>query len=141
MGRLSASRKIVVCGLALGLLSVLTGCGGHTPVPTSPFPAKVTLAPAAAQSVQMGATIHFLASAVNSSNTNLNIPFTFQSSDTSLLNFAPGGTACAGVWSNSFSVCNAVNSGLVQVTATADGIVSPPTYIFIHPPVDSIVVN
>jgi WD40 repeat protein len=144
MGRLRTGRlvcAIALCGVSVGLLSVLGGCGGHASVPRSPFPAKITLTPGGTTSLQLGSTLHFSASATNSANTNINVTITFQSNDTSLLNFAPGGTACAGVWTTSFTVCVPGASGVVQVTATADGVVSPPTLVFVHPPIDNIVVN
>jgi WD40 repeat protein len=139
MGRLRASR--LACGVAVGWLLVLGGCGGHTSVPTSPVPARVTLNPGGATSVQLGNTVRFSASAVNSSNSNINVAFTFQSSDTSILNFAPGGQACAGRFDPTFISCIPAGSGAVQVTATADGVVSPPTLVFVHPPIDNIVVT
>jgi hypothetical protein len=139
MGRSRASR--LASGVAVGCLLVLGGCGGHTPVSTSAIPAKVNLNPGGSTSLQLGNTLRFFASAVNSSNSNINVAFTFQSSDTSILNFAPGGQACAGRYDATFSVCNPAASGAVQVTATADGVVSPPTLVFVHPPIDNIVVT
>jgi hypothetical protein len=144
MGRLRTGRlvcAIALCGVSVGLLSVLGGCGGHSSVSRSPFPAKITLTPGGTTSLQLGGTLKFSASATNSANTSINVTITFQSNDTSLLNFAPGGTACAGVWTTSFTVCVPGPSGVVQVTATADGVVSSPTLVFVHPPVDNIVVN
>ncbi len=144
MGRLRTGRlvcAIALCGVGVGLLSVLGGCGGHSSVPRSPFPAKITLNPGGTTSLQLGSTLRFSASATNSANTSISVTITFQSNDTSLLNFAPGGTACAGVWTTSFTVCVPGASGVVQVTATADGVVSSPTLVFVHPPVDNIVVN
>jgi hypothetical protein len=144
MGRLRTGRlvcAIALCGVSVGLLSVVGGCGGHSSVSKSPFPAKITLNPGGTTSLQLGSTLHFSASATNSANATLNVAITFQSNDTTLLNFAPGGTACAGVWTTTFTVCVPGPSGVVQVTATADGVVSSPTLVFIHPPVDNIVVN
>jgi hypothetical protein len=144
MGRLRTGRlvcAIALCGVSVGLLSVLGGCGGHSSVSKSPFPARITLNPGGTTSLQLGSTLHFSASATNSANATLNVAITFQSNDTTLLNFAPGGTACAGVWTTTFTVCVPGPSGVVQVTATADGVVSSPTLVFIHPPVDNIVVN
>jgi hypothetical protein len=144
MGRLRTGRlvlAIALCGVSVGLVSVLGGCGGHSSAPKSPFPAKITLNPGGTTSLQLGSTLKFSASATNSANATVNVAITFQSNDTTLLNFAPGGTACAGVWTTSFTVCVPGASGVVQVTATADGVVSSPTLVFVHPPVDNIVVN
>lgn len=139
MGSSRASR--LASGVAVGCLLVLGGCGGHTVVSKSAIPARVTLNPGGSTSLQLGNTLRFSASAVNSSNANINVAFTFQSSDTSILNFAAGGQACAGRYDATFSVCNPAASGAVQVTATADGVVSPPTLVFVHPPIDNIVVT
>ncbi len=144
MGRLRAGRRVCAiawCGVSVGLLSVLGGCGGHSSVSKSPFPAKITINPGGTTSLQLGSTLHFSANATNSANATVNVPITFQSNDTTLLNFAPGGTACAGVWTTTFTVCVPGPSGVVQVTATADGVVSSPTLVFVHPPIDNIVVN
>lgn len=145
MGRSSVSRWAGVaaaCAVMVSLLSVLGGCSKHTSVPGSPFPAKVSLTPGGSASLQLGGTLRFTASATNSANSPLNgLTFSFQSSNTSLLNFAPGGNACAGVWSSSFTQCVPGASGVVEVTATVDGVVSSPTLVFLHPPIDNIVVN
>jgi hypothetical protein len=139
MGRLIARRLAFVA--AAGWLFCLGGCGGHKFVGTSPVAAKITLSPGGSTSLQAGNTQRFSASAQNSTNGNVNVAFTFQSSDTTILNFAPGGNACAGVWTNTFTVCIPGASGAVQVTATADGVVSVPTLVFVHPPIDNIVVT
>ncbi len=139
MGRLRASR--LACGVAVGCLLVLGGCGKHTAVFSSPLPAKVTLNPGGSTSLQLGNTLKFIANAVNSSNSSINVAFTFQSSNTSILNFAPGGQACAGRFDPTFIICTPAASGVVQVTATAAGVVSPPTLVFVHPPIDNIVVT
>lgn len=145
MGRLSASRLVWAVeryAVIAGLLFILGGCSKHSAVPGSPFPAKVNLLPGGSASLQLGGTLRFTATGENSANAALNnLVFSFQSSDTSLLNFAPNGVACAGVWSSSFTVCVPGASGVVQVTAAADGVVSSPTLVFLHPPVDNIVVN
>jgi hypothetical protein len=144
MGRSRTGRlvfAVALSGVSVGLLSVLGGCGGHTGTSRSPFPARITLNPGGSTSLQLGNTLKFSASATNSANASVNVPITFQSSNTSLLNFAPGGTACAGVWTTTFTVCVPGASGVVQVTGTADGVVSSPTLVFVHPPIDNIVVN
>ena len=144
MGRSRTGRLVcaaALCSIGVGSLSVLGGCGGHSSVPKSALPARISLNPAGSTSLQLGSTLKFSASATNSANASLNVPITFQSNDTSLLNFAPGGTACAGVWTSSFTVCVPGGSGAVQVTATADGVVSSPTLVFVHPSIDNIVVN
>src|SRR5262249_8712519 len=97
--------------------------------------------PAVNTSMILGGTINFVASVQTASGTNLNVPITFSSSDTSILNLASNGVACAGHWDALFTTCTPGNVGVVQVTASALGGVSVPTYVFVHPPVDSITVS
>src|SRR6202023_3362517 len=71
----------------------------------------------------------------------LAVPITFSSSDTSVLNIAPNGVACAGHWDVAFTTCTPGGTGVVQVTATALGATSVPTYVFVHPQIDTIPVT
>lgn len=128
--------KIAVISL-LGL----SACGGHKPPGPSPFPARVNLNPAGAYSVTLGSYFGFTASANNSSNGGVGATFTYTSSDTSILNVAPNGVACAGHWDAAFATCTPGNTGIVQVTASALGANSQPTFVFVHQPIDNIVVK
>src|SRR3984957_2602971 len=141
--RLSAARAIQLFAVAIVvfLFSLLAGCGGHKSVAVSPFPGKITLTPATSASLQLGSTLNFIASAQNDSGSNVNATFTYQSSDTNILNIAPNGVACAGVWDSSFVTCTPQNYGLVQVTAAALGVTSLPTLVYVHPPVDSVQIS
>jgi hypothetical protein len=89
----------------------------------------------------LGSTINFTSAVTTASGTNLNVPITFSSSDTSILNLASNGVACAGHWDAAFTTCTPGNVGVVQVTASALGANSVPTYVFVHPAVDSITVT
>jgi hypothetical protein len=130
--------RLACAALALGALG---GCGGHKTVGASPFPAKVTLSPTPSTSVQQGSIFTFSASAQNVSNSNISPTFTFQSSDTSILNIAPNGLACAGRWDAAFTTCTPMGTGAVQVTVSALGATSPPTVVFVHAPIDKITVT
>ena len=145
MGRLRCSQSAaVVITISLSLL-FLPGCGGHKPPGASPFPARITLSPSVSTSLQMGATLLFIASAVNGANTSINATFTYSLAPTSspgILSVSPNGFACAGTWNAPYlSVCTPGASGVVQVIASALGQTSPPTYVFVHPPVASIQVS
>ena len=89
----------------------------------------------------LGGTLNFSSSVQTVSGTTLNTPITFSSSDTSILNIASNGVACAGHWDATFSTCSPGGTGVVQVTATALGSASIPTFVFVHPPIDSITVT
>jgi hypothetical protein len=134
-------RKSLGCALAALFLFSFSGCGGHRPAGVSNFPAKVTLNPASGASVQLGNFILFTASAQNASGGNVNTTFTYTSSDTSILNIAPGGVGCAGVWNQNYTVCTPGAAGQVEVTASAAGQDSAPTLVFVHPPIDNITVT
>jgi hypothetical protein len=121
-------------------VGVIGGCGGHKPPGVSPYPAVVTLSPGNT-SLQLGGILIFTASARNSSNSTVAASFTYMSSDTSILNVAPNGVACAGHWDAAYANCTPGNTGVVQVTASASGATSVPTYVFVHPLIDNIVVK
>ena len=55
--------------------------------------------------------------------------------------FSPTGVACAGRWDISYSVCTPGGIGVAQVTASALNQSSRPTYVFVHQPIDQIVVS
>jgi hypothetical protein len=134
-------RSVLAVVAAVSALWTLTGCGGHSSPKASPYPAKVTLLPGASTSVQLGGEFVFTATAQNAANSNIGATFIFQSSDTSIVNVAPNGIACGGHWDTTYSVCTPGGIGYALVTATALGASSAPTYVFVHPPIDSIQVN
>ncbi len=134
------SRWLMLLTSTLWLCS-LGGCGGHKPPGPSPFPAKITLSPANSASVQAGSIISFFASAQNASNSAISASFTYQSSNTDILNIASNGVACAGKWDARFVTCTPGAFGVAQVTASALGASSAPTLIFVHPPIDNIQIS
>jgi len=132
--------RLARAALAIALC-MLPGCGGSKPPGPSLVPGKITLTPATSASLPLGGTLTFLATAQNASGSSITPTFTFQSSDTSILNIAANGAACAGRWDATFSTCTPGATGSVQVTASALGISSPPTLVFVHPPIDNITVT
>ena len=48
----------------------------------------------------------------NSHRHNLNVPITYSSSDTAILNIAPNGVACAGHWDVAFTTCTPGGTGV-----------------------------
>ena len=128
--------------IAIFLLLLLPACGGKKPAGASPFPAKITLNPAVSLSLQLGATATFTASAQNSTNGNISPTFTFTSSNPGILDISPAGLACAGTWNAPFfNVCTPAAEGVAMVTASALGQTSPPTLVFVHPPIDNIQIS
>jgi hypothetical protein len=130
-------------GWAVAILCYLTlsACGGGKKAGPPLFAGKITLNPSTNISLVLGGTLNFSSSVQTVSGTTLNTPITFSSSDTSILNIASNGVACAGHWDATFSTCSPGGTGVVQVTATALGSASIPTLVFVHPPIDSITVT
>jgi WD40 repeat protein len=54
---------------------------------------------------------------------------------------SPSGVACAGSWNALYSICSPNNYGTAEVTASALGATSPPTLVFVHPPIDNIQIS
>lgn len=133
------------CGLfpAVAILSfsAMLACGGGSKPGPPLFPGKVTLTPSTNISMELGGTIIFTSTVQTVSGTTLNTPITFSSSDTSILNIASNGVACAGHWDAGFTTCTPGATGVVQVTASALGSSSIPTFVFVHPAIDSITVT
>ncbi len=139
MGRFRSS----VLSLAIAVLSFwnISGCGGGSKAGPPIFPGHITVTPTSNTSLTIGGVIVFTASAQSASGTNINTPITFSSSDTSVLNLAPNGVACAGHWDATFTTCIPGSPGVVTVTASALGATSVPTYVFVHPAIDNITVT
>lgn len=128
--------------LAVAILSLwgFAGCGGGKPGAPL-FPGRITLTPSVNTSLELGETINFVASVQTVSGTNLNVPVTYVSSDTTILNIAPTGLACAGRWDPGFTTCIPGGTGPVTVTASAIGYSSVPIYVFVHPHIDNVTVT
>jgi hypothetical protein len=138
MGRLrSLILRVAVTFLSF---SVITGCGGGSHPGPPLFPGHINLNPSFPTSMVLGGTLTFTASVQTASGTNLSTPVTFASNNTSILNLAPNGVACAGHWDVAFTTCTPGAMGPVTVTASALGGNSVPTYVFVHPPIDNITV-
>jgi hypothetical protein len=120
------------------------GCGSKKSGSTI-YPGKITLSPSLNASLTQGRVLNFTAAVQSASGTVLNATVTYSSSDTSILNLAPNGVACAGHWDTAFTTCTPGGTGPVTVTASASPlgatITSAPTYVFVHPPIDSVTVG
>ena len=139
MGRFRSGGFMCVVAI-LSFLS-FSACGGGSKAGPPLFAGKVLLTPSSNTSLVLGGTMVFASTIQTVSGTTLNTPITFSSSDTSILNISSNGVACAGHWDQTFSSCNPGGTGVVQVTASALGSTSIPTYVFVHPPIDSITVT
>ncbi|HKU26610.1 MAG TPA: hypothetical protein VJQ54_14130, partial [Candidatus Sulfotelmatobacter sp.] len=133
------------CGLSLAVAILcfmgMSACGGGSKAGPPLFAGRVNLTPSTNISMVLGGTLIFTSTVQTVSGTTLNTPITFSSSDTSILNIASNGVACAGHWDAAFTTCTPGSTGVVQVTASALGSSSIPTYVFVHPAVDSVIVT
>ncbi len=125
--------------------ATLVGCSSGSPTTTSavPTPAKITLAPGDS-SVDLGTTLQFQATAVTSTGSALStVPIVYTSSNPAVLTFVPaaGGLACAGKWNTASSVCTPQGAGVTQVTATGNGVTSPPVTVYVHQHIDTITLS
>lgn len=139
MGRLRSNGLFLTA--AILCLSALAACGGGGKAGPPLFAGHVSLNPVTNTSLLIGSTFAFTASVQTASGTNLNVPVTYSSSDTSILNLTSTGVACAGHWDANFTTCTPGAIGAVQVTASALGSTSIPTWVFVHPSVDNITVT
>ncbi|MCU1299231.1 MAG: hypothetical protein JWO91_3509 [Acidobacteriaceae bacterium] len=144
MGRFGST---VVAGLIFLFLSFsLGGCSGggsSTKVVNYPVPASIGLTPATNASITIGSTLSFTASPKTNAGTAISEPVAYHSSNPAVLTIAANGTACAGTWDSltSPTVCTPGPTGTAQVYATALGISSPNTTVYVHQQVDSVVVS
>jgi hypothetical protein len=146
MGRFGVAGFAVFIALLIIIpLSGLVGCGGGNAVHTSTFavPASVTLAPGPNVSMEIGTYETFAASALTSTKAIIAEPLSYQSSNTAVVTVANNGLVCAGSW-NSLSipqVCTPGPVGVAQVTATAQGVSSPTTTVYVHQHIDQVTVS
>jgi hypothetical protein len=136
-----SSRLGVWLGTAILLVAALSGCGSHHTGGIATSVTRITLAPAGSVSLQQGNSITFTASAQNASGSTTIAALSYFSSDNRILNVAPNGVACGGVWNNNYTICTPAGTGAVQVWAQAGGTSSDPTWVFVHPPIDSVTVT
>src|SRR5436305_14554400 len=139
MGRLCVS----MLGGVLPLIFALAGCGTNAaPTVNFPAPASISLSPASTASMDVGSILGFAATPRNSINRTIATAVSFEFSNTAVLTIASNGLACAGTW-NSLStpqICTPGPVGTAQVIATAQGISSPPTTVYVHQHVENITI-
>ena len=127
------------------MLAMLPSCSSGKAVNsgTFPVPATITITPAPALSLELGTNQAFTAALQNSAKASITEPVTYQSTNTAVVTVAANGLACAGSWDNlaSPTICTPGQVGVAQVTATANGVSSPPTTVYVHQHIDSVAVQ
>jgi hypothetical protein len=146
MGRFRrTSFAVFVSLLCLVLLAGLAACSGGSSVHTTNFavPASVNLTPNPYLSMEIGEFEAFTASAASSTDKAIAEPISYQSSNTAVVTVANNGLACAGSWDSltNPSICTPGTVGVAQVTATAQGVSSPTTTVYVHQHIDKVVVS
>lgn len=146
MGRSFALVRVGCVFIIVGLIVTLTGCSSGSPTNATsfPVPASIGLSPATAVSLDTGSTTQtFTASPRDTAAASVTTPVTFLSSNTAVLTIASNGNACAGTWDSLTTpqICTPGPVGVAQVTATASGVSSPPTTVYVHQHIDKIVIS
>ncbi len=143
MGRLGE----VACAVAVlcAVIVIEAGCGGGSAINTTSFavPAIIALAPGGSVSMELGTDQQFTATPESLSRTPITEPVFYQSSNSAVVSVAVNGLVCAGKW-DSLSVpqvCTPGPVGFADITATAQGVSSPSTRVYVHQHIDSVVIT
>ena len=124
------------------LVGILPGCSSGSAVHTASYavPASLTLSPSPYLSLEIGTYQALTATALSATRTTITQPISYQSSNTAVLTVASNGLACAGSWDSLSNpqICTPGGVGVAQVTASAQGVSSPTTTVFVHQHVDKI---
>ncbi len=145
MGRSGLVRLAVLipslCLLAISLSAC--GGGGATKIVPDQVPATISLSPATNSSMDLGAVQNFLAAAHNRNNQDIPETFSYQSTNPTVATVATNGQVCAGTWDSLIAptTCTPGQVGTAQVVATALGISSPPTVVYVHQHITSIQIS
>src|SRR6266446_6240913 len=122
--------------LVITFVVALTGClGKSSPNPNGGAVKTVTLNPGFNFSIDVGGTQFFSASATDANGhpvIGVSIQFIVVSgipNASAPLSVASNGSACAGTWDPSATLCSAGTPGIAIVTAVIEGVSSPPTTV------------
>jgi trimeric autotransporter adhesin len=134
LGRFS-SLQVAGTSICVLLIAAFSGCGSNpTRATFFPVPASITLTPATNASMDLGTTLTFTGTPHSATGNNITTPISFASSNSAVLTVANNGLACAGTWDSLTApqICTSGQVGVAQVTATARGVSSPPTTVYVH---------
>jgi len=131
--------------LVIPFVVTLTGClGKSSPNPNGGGVKTVTLSPTSNFSIDVGGTQIFSASATDANGRpvlGVSIQFVVVSGNPNAsapLSVASNGSACAGTWDPTATMCSPGTPGIAIVTAVIEGVSSPPTTVYVHQHIDSI---
>ncbi len=140
MGRSASVLAVVAILTLLGALSACSS-GSSTVSAPPPVPLIISISPSPDTSMEVGKTVTFTAAPQNGAA--LTETVSYQSSNTAVVTIASTGLACAGSWDSLTApqVCTPGPVGKAQITATVEGVSSPPTTVYVHQHVDSITIS
>ncbi|MGO9126274.1 MAG: hypothetical protein ACLP6G_15490 [Terriglobales bacterium] len=143
MGRLGqvGCTVAVLCAVIAGEAGCSSGTAVHTT--TYAVPTNISLVPQNSVSMELGTDQQFSATPENASKTPITEPVFYQSSNSAVVTVAVNGLVCAGKW-DSLSVpqiCTPGPVGFADITATAQGVSSPATRVYVHQHIDSVVIT
>ncbi len=133
--------------LVMASLGLLTSCLGNSTRGGSTEGVKtVSLNPAGIQSIDIGSTPIFTASALNALGqtviaTTVQFIVTSGDSNPAPLTISANGVGCAGTWDSTGTICSPGSPGIAIVTAMAEGVSSAPTTVYVHQHIHRIQVS
>ena len=137
--------RLAVAVFVFSFLAGLAGCSSSSPVHTTsfPVPASISITPAPDLSMEVGTNQAFSPTIQSSTKTAITEPVSYQSSNTAVVTVSASGLACAGSWDSlsNPTICTPGPVGVAQVAATAQGVSSPPTTVYVHQHIDKVVVS
>ncbi len=142
-------RRLFTCflgGIAISCILIFSACHSGNAVATANYavPTSVNINPTPSASLELGKTLQFSSIANNSSNQTISgEPIEYASSNQAVVTVAATGLACAGIWDSLTNpqICTPGQSGSSVITATAQGVTSPSTVVYVHQHIDHIVVS
>jgi hypothetical protein len=138
---------IILILVAISLAASLTGCVGKNAGAAGGGGVQtVTLSPSGNQSINIGATQTFTATARDAHGVAVigsAIQFTVTSGDSNPapLSITSAGAGCAGSWDSTQTICSPGVPGIALVTATVNGVSSAVTTVFVHQHIENIRVS
>jgi hypothetical protein len=106
-------------------------------------PGSIGLTPATNASMAIGSTLIFTGAPRTNAGTAIAEPVVYHSSNPAVVTIASNGLACAGSWNSLSSpqICSPGPAGTALIYATAEGVTSPSTTVYVHQQIDNIVIS
>src|SRR5580698_8071440 len=121
------------------------GCSSGKAVNAAVFvvPASILLVPQNSASMELGTDQQFTATPENENKSPITEPVFYQSSNSSVVTVAVNGLVCAGTWDSLSTpqVCTAGPVGFADIIASAQGVSSPSTRVYVHQHIDSVTIS